>query len=227
MVGGVAAGALYGLLGLQRSRRQVLVPHGGVHVNPFARVIQTRHLPERRWVEGFPVAPIERVICDLAREVTVRQLGGIIDDAAVRGFTTLPRIERVFLTLAVPAWPGVHQMTEALRWRSEGYVPARSDLERAMRLIATTIPGPPPSFEVQIGDRSDMAQIVDCVFEEDRLILEVDGRSFHARLADFERDRRRDRRASRLGYTTWRFTYHEVMSDPESVWREICTFLGR
>lgn len=41
-------------------------------------------------------------------------------------------------------------------------------------------------------------------------IVEADGRSWHARVADFERDRRRDHRAQRIGWGTSRFTGADV-----------------
>ena len=51
---------------------------------------------------------------------------------------------------------------------------------------------------------------VDFVFG-DRLVIEVDGREFHASPDQFESDRRRDAVLSALGYRVLRFSYRQVM----------------
>ena len=43
-----------------------------------------------------------------------------------------------------------------------------------------------------------------------RWIVEGDGRSWHARVADFERDRQRDHEAQRIGWGTCRFTDADI-----------------
>ena len=40
-----------------------------------------------------------------------------------------------------------------------------------------------------------------------RLVLEADGRRWHARVADFDNDRWRDNQAAALGLRVMRFTY--------------------
>lgn len=228
MVGPRSAGALYGLTGLARNRLEVLVPHGTRNHNPVARVIQTRHMPRRTWVDGMPVPPIERVVCDLARFVGATHLGAIADQV-VRDLrtTTYARLQREFLERASPAWPGLGRMAAVLAERIDEVVPTRSDLERVLRRIVASIPGVDASYEVQIGDRRDLRHIVDCVLPEAKLIIEADGRTFHERLDQMAQDRRRDRRAAVLGYHTFRFTYAEIMGDPDRVRREIATYLGR
>jgi very-short-patch-repair endonuclease len=42
---------------------------------------------------------------------------------------------------------------------------------------------------------------------EHRLIVEADGRRWHTRVADFDRDRWRDNEATANGYRTLRFTW--------------------
>ncbi len=43
-----------------------------------------------------------------------------------------------------------------------------------------------------------------------RRIVEGDGRSWHARVADFERDRARDHEAQRIGIEVSRFTMDQI-----------------
>jgi very-short-patch-repair endonuclease len=51
---------------------------------------------------------------------------------------------------------------------------------------------------------------VDVTFPTMRWIVEGDGRAWHARVADFERDRQRDHKAQRIGWGTSRFTASDV-----------------
>ena len=48
-----------------------------------------------------------------------------------------------------------------------------------------------------------------------RLIIEADGRRWHTRVADFERDRRRDNHATANGYAVLRFTYRMLRDSPD------------
>ena len=72
-----------------------------------------------------------------------------------------------------------------------------------------------------------MVHIVDCVIEDPvKLILEADGRTYHERLDDMERDRKRDRRASKLGYPTFRYLYGELTQNRQAVRDEILDFIA-
>lgn len=55
---------------------------------------------------------------------------------------------------------------------------------------------------------------VDVLIEEWKVIVEADGRAWHTRVADFEYDRWRDNEALRHGYTTVRFTWHQLVHQP-------------
>ncbi len=58
---------------------------------------------------------------------------------------------------------------------------------------------------------------VDALLVDAPVIIESDGRRWHTRVADFERDRQRDRAAASHGYVTMRFTYDELRCDPDRV----------
>jgi very-short-patch-repair endonuclease len=47
------------------------------------------------------------------------------------------------------------------------------------------------------------------------LVIEADGRNWHARRSDFESDRLRDNRLATHGIQVLRFTYSMLMSDPK------------
>lgn len=61
----------------------------------------------------------------------------------------------------------------------------------------------------------------------DRLIIEVDGREYHAGSAQFEADRARDRHATQLGYLVVRLTYRQVLYDWPDVVEDILAVVRR
>jgi very-short-patch-repair endonuclease len=62
---------------------------------------------------------------------------------------------------------------------------------------------------------------VDLLFEAAKLIVEVDGYGFHSGREAFERDRQRDRRATRAGYRVIRFTWRDVSECLDRVLDEV------
>jgi very-short-patch-repair endonuclease len=67
---------------------------------------------------------------------------------------------------------------------------------------------------------------VDRLFRSPPLIVEGDGRLWHARLETMDRDRRRDRHALRLGFPTVRFGWHELTNLASEVAEELDALLG-
>lgn len=59
----------------------------------------------------------------------------------------------------------------------------------------------------------------------ERLVIEIDGRSYHSAEHDFLRDRVKDRELHELGCTVMRFTYSEIMRDWEACFAQIRRFV--
>ncbi|MGH8958306.1 MAG: DUF559 domain-containing protein [Acidimicrobiia bacterium] len=55
---------------------------------------------------------------------------------------------------------------------------------------------------------------MDCFIDDWLLIVEADGRRWHSRQADFERDRTRDNAATAVGIATLRFTWDMLKRRP-------------
>ena len=58
---------------------------------------------------------------------------------------------------------------------------------------------------------------VDAVWDTQRLVVEVDGREFHAPASQFERDRRKDADLMLAGYRVLRITWRRLTREPEQV----------
>jgi very-short-patch-repair endonuclease len=90
--------------------------------------------------------------------------------------------------------------------------PTRSVLERRFLRMCRRHQIPAPSVNVWVS-----GFLVDFVWSESRLIVEVDGYEFHGGRASFESDRARDAELAVRGYRVLRFTYRQVTRERERV----------
>jgi very-short-patch-repair endonuclease len=70
---------------------------------------------------------------------------------------------------------------------------------------------------VPIRSQGRIVLVADILFEEARLIVEVDGFAFHNSRDSFEADRSRDALAASLGYSTLRITHRDLASNGPTV----------
>jgi very-short-patch-repair endonuclease len=67
---------------------------------------------------------------------------------------------------------------------------------------------------------------VDFVWRDQRLVVEIDGFTYHASRAAFERDRQRDSILAARGYTVIRVTWRQLVDAPEAVVARLATALA-
>jgi very-short-patch-repair endonuclease len=67
---------------------------------------------------------------------------------------------------------------------------------------------------------------VDCVWPEQRLIVELDGHATHAPTHSFESDRARDRRLEAAGWRVIRITWRQLHDEPRFVEADLWRLLG-
>jgi hypothetical protein len=222
-----AAGALHELGKFRLGEPAVLVPHGSHHVATLGTVHQTRKMPNAVLLGGIPTTPIVRTILDLAATRTPLALGRLVDEVGVRRPGDLDAIVRGHEWMVRTRRAGSLALGQALHGRTHGYVPARSELERLLDVIIATLPVTPPRREVDLPNRQQLPHRVDRLFEDQRIIIEGDGRLWHARMAAMEEDKRRDRRALLLGYSTVRYSWHELQDEAAAVRAELLELLVR
>ena len=66
----------------------------------------------------------------------------------------------------------------------------------------------------------------DFVWEQEKLVLEADGRHVHSSRRAFERDRERDQRLMLAGYRIMHCTWRQVINDPAELAGRISTLLA-
>jgi very-short-patch-repair endonuclease len=80
---------------------------------------------------------------------------------------------------------------------------------------------PEPSANVLIED-----ELVDCVWPQARLVVEVDSYRFHKSRRQFEKDRRRDAKLLVAGYQVLRVTQRRVEFEVQELVGELVTLLS-
>ena len=99
----------------------------------------------------------------------------------------------------------------------DGWTPPESELEALLAAVLGRIPGAPRIVrQATFPWRAAKDARVDFLLPDLQLIIEADGRRWHARYADFDRDRWRDNEAVAHGYRVLRFTWvhlHDLVDD--------------
>jgi very-short-patch-repair endonuclease len=208
---GRAAGALHRLTGFRPARPEIVVPEGCAGRNRLATV--RRYTPDRLVVvDGIRAVTAAQALVDSSASVSVGRLGRALDDLVTAEPAELDAVRARFL--AAVGRPGLGRLRGLLDERGDGYVPTQSELESALRLVVAArvpdirwqapLPWQPP----------DCRQRVDGLIDAWRVVLEGDGRRWHTRVADFERDHERDLAAVRHGYVVARFTWSQLTQRP-------------
>jgi hypothetical protein len=97
----------------------------------------------------------------------------------------------------------------------------RSWLERTMsaELAVRGLTG--GEWNAPIGTVTGVVAEADILFRTAKVIVELDGLRFHSTPAQLARDRVRDRTLALMGYVVLRFSYREVVQEPDAVVAEI------
>jgi len=90
----------------------------------------------------------------------------------------------------------------------------RSELERRFLALIARADLPQPETGVLIEVGGQLLEC-DCLWREQRLIVELDGRRYHDTALAFERDRARDRLLAAAGWQVVRVTWNQMRNEPD------------
>jgi hypothetical protein len=210
------------LHGVERTAHRPItlsVPHGAHARVAGAIVHQIDDLAPAQvtFMNGLPVSRVARAVVEVAATIGERRLGDIVDDVVWGRRTSLLRVSTCLRQVARPGKPGIAKLARVLDARSDGPVPAGSDLERCMfgALAAGGLPA--PARQTPLPGRGLADGLVDGSYSDARLILEADGRRWHTRIRDLAKDHVRDAEAARVGWETLRFVYEQIVEEPDEV----------
>lgn len=202
------------------------VPRGKPRTSRRTSQLLQRHVTV---IDGFPITTIERTLFDLAGltsqqrrrrgwiYVTEARVERLVDDVLVRNRTTVAKLTRVFIDLAGRGRPGTALMRRLLDARPDSYVPTASELEDLFVAFVERFDLPRPKRRVDVGSSDEKIGEVDFLFERSKLVVELDGRVFHAQRMVQRNDRRRDLKLLRAGWRFLRLSWLDLRDDPDEI----------
>ena len=224
-----AAAALHGLTTYAPGPVTVTVPHGDHERPPAYEVRQSTDLRPHHvtTVDGLPVTTPARTLVDLAARRRPERLARALDDAHLSRTCRLDDVLAVYDELKRPGKHGMRLMGRLLGSRGPGYVPPESVLERRLLRVLRDGGLPEPVRQAPLPWRPDVPNRVDLLYPRERVIVEADGRRWHARVDQMALDRQRDRDAQNHGYGVYRFVWEEITKQPDVVCSALRTALRR
>jgi hypothetical protein len=221
------AAAILGLRAFDASAIEVTVPGAGGLKRPGLLIHRTEQAPVRdelRTTDGLTHSSFARVLIELAPRETQEELTRLIEEGVRRRLFILDKVEAALARHARA--PGLVKLRHAL-----GYYVDRSDrssaLERAFdRELASRPHLPQPERNVRIR-AGGIDWEIDCLWREQRVIVELDGRPFHILERDLEKDKLKDMKLGAAGYLPVRVTGRRFTRDAAGVLADLEALLEK
>jgi predicted transcriptional regulator of viral defense system len=215
-----SAGHRWGMLRSGPSRAEVIVPRE----RRQHRAVRYRYAvlapDEVTTLRGIPITSVSRTMFDLASITTpVRVAAAMKEAEALRLTDSLALVDLVERYPRRRGAGAVRDLAavEPLRTRSE--------LELAFLEFLARVGLPLPETNVWLRIGTDWIE-ADCVWREQRVIAELDGRAVHLTPRAFETDRARDRRLSAHGWRPIRITWRAIHDEPFELERDLRVLLA-
>lgn len=183
-----------------------------------AHYVRILHRADCTVVDAIPVTTLARTYLDLAEILNHARLIDALEAGERQDKLDVRAIEAVIARN--PGRHGTQPLQAALAELTDAPPLLQSAAEQAFRALIRDYHLPQPQFNVYLE-----GELVDAVWPEHRLVVEVDGWDFHRSKPSFADDRRRDRLLIRAGWRTARFTADEVLYSPEAVAAELSELL--
>jgi hypothetical protein len=165
-------------------------------------------------VQRIPCVTIAQAFIDLAQVVSEPRLRTALARRTDEVPADLDRVRDRYCALAPRGGRNLRRLKATLLRFGAGDLPDESELEQRMRAVFDVPQIPPIRWQAPFPGRDPGRRRVDGLLPDWSLVIEGDGRAWHARVDDFERDRRRDAEAAAAGLQTLRFTWHQIIEEP-------------
>lgn len=172
---------------------------------------------------GIPITTVPRTLLDLAAVLDRRQVERAIEEAERRRLA-----DPLSLGDLVERYPGRRGVATVKAILADGRIGTtitRSELEERFLAFLRATSLPSPELNVSLELRPGQWIEADCVWREQRVIVELDGYATHGTTAAYERDRARDRGLNAAGWRVVRVTWHELHGEPGLLESDLRTLL--
>jgi hypothetical protein len=199
---------------------EVTVPARGCRARQGIRLHRVRPLDARdRTVHaGIPITSLARTLLDFAEVARRWELERAIEEAERRGLFDLDEVEAVMER--GHGRRGLGPLRALLAEFAEPPL-ARNDFERDFLDLCRKAGLPLPALNVAVAGFE-----VDCVWPQERLVVELDSRTHHERRSAFESDRIRDAALQAAGYRVIRITHRRFTREPAAIVDLLATLLA-
>jgi very-short-patch-repair endonuclease len=172
-------------------------------------------------VAGIRVNSIAQALIDVAGRVDERRLGRAFGDAVTSGRLDVSALAERFVLVAHSRRPGIGAIRVLLEQYGDGEAPAESALEAELLAAAAEAGLTGVVTQHPLPWWPEGGQRVDAFVPAARVILEADGRRWHTRVEDFDRDRWRDNQAVLHHWRPLRYTWHHLTRRRAEVVRDL------
>lgn len=209
-----SAGQLWGIYPRSEIKPEVTAP-GSKKTKPGI-VVHRGSLPVdevgRMW--GIPVTSVARTMLDLAGMLKEREVERAWNELEVREYRL--RLSVPDLIRRYPGRRGTVLLARLANAQAQPVGITRNDLEERFLALVDRFDLPRPRLNVYLAIRDRFYEI-DCLWEDRKVAIELDGGAAHRTRRAFETDRERDRILVAEGYTAARLTWHQITETPSAV----------
>lgn len=209
---GSAAG-LCRLHAVQPGPPTLTVPHDrSVRRRSGLIIRRSRHLDavDVTVMDGLPVTSPTRTIVDLAGEYSRSRMSAMLEEAHHSRDVSYTRVGETLLRVGGPGRAGTRLLADLLDEFAGGRDLEQSVLERLLAELLERADIGPWVRQHPLPGLGRVEGTVDVYLHLLRMIIEADGRRWHARRADMLRDRDRDFEAAQVGVQTVRFMHENL-----------------
>lgn len=220
-----SAAALFGLEGFREGPVEIAASKQNRTGDAGLAVYRRR--PDRRFVtsvDGIPVTNVARTLIDLAGVAGRRGLVRARDDACRRHLTSRLGLSWAVEQVIGPGVRGAGALRALLDEEGPSYSPSASEAQKDLR---TLLAGLPFVEEFEIRHNGKVVARVDLGSPEHPVVVELDGKKYHAGEDDFVRDLRRRNRITRLGSVVLHFTPDDLDQRPQEISAQVREALAR
>ncbi|MDQ2650925.1 MAG: DUF559 domain-containing protein [Actinomycetota bacterium] len=223
------AAVLWGLDGFRAGVIEVAHPRGRWHRPTGVIVHQSSDLDRCtiRSVDGIPVTDPSRTILDLARRTSDARLFAAMESARRKKISSWEQLVSTLLRHARQGRPGIERTRRVITVHiDEGEVTDSMFEAMVLALFAEHgLPVPVLHHRIVRSDGSFVAE-VDLAYPSRLIAIELDG-EVHREREVFHRDRPRQNELELLGWLVLRFTWRQLVEQPELIVRQVREALAR
>lgn len=173
--------------------------------------------------DGIPLTCVSRTILDLAAVVSEREVERAFHETEAKRLTS--RVSLPQLLDRHPRRRGSEAVRSILVRRAPVGI-TENDFEEGFVAFLDTHGLPRPLFNPTLPLRGRLLR-PDCMWREQRLIAELDGREVHGTDQAFEGDRQRDRVLLVEGWRSTRITWRQLRDEPGAIAADLRDLLRR